>query len=617
MNNIIRIAIKGQVDNDTRIIFPNDFNPANNPANDWMKSIADPRDDARDFIADRIFVYWKSADAGNFYGIIFPSPVDSREGLLIAVINSGRYLIKSGTAVRNALLSAVNVVSGRLRSGTPISKEDMSSISTALEQKLVPDTMAIDMSVSNQKAYRKLDSDADADRFFEFPNQTEYAKFKRIFGIVKGDLKRDLATPVPGLTELKSPIKVAYRIDTNTQPTDVTIYQYAISAGEKLKITYTKPGFAQTNKEVLIDGISNNYIQYSGTEIHLNDASTAGIIFNRTMKVNVRDEMDRAIRAFTTSPYDNLNGTISVPDNGNEWYEIKIEAKGYKSENVNFKQEDLLIGSITVKLTPVTDTICLYIKTGNSLMSGDVTVKGNSPIYQTLTKVSQTQPLSFSKSTQDYPGKKGNEPDSGEIRFYKKLCKILFGIVLAFALTIIVLLIFHPSAKPATSATPGAVVTETITETTYTPEISPNTLPAEGVNPKIEENNRQHDIEYLKKYDIWKYNDIITEKYKQLFGLIVNQQISEINITDYFNDNDLINGYLNDEKIGLIYLYAMLKDRDKEKEAKDILRRYATKKSINLKKISTELSKLSNPGNPTTQGENTEVQDVQLHPNSD
>lgn len=176
----IKIALNGQVERDTRIVFtyPEPYDPMKSAGEAWLRSIFDPRE-ARNFAeAKKVYAFWHGPQ-GNYYGLIVPSPNDTRNGRLMITLFVGKRIIRSGKALEDVLTALERMLIADPSSTTP---EGVAQLLSRLV--LVPDALGMKSTPNANIGYREVPDALDLDNILGNCDQREYCKFRRILFVL-------------------------------------------------------------------------------------------------------------------------------------------------------------------------------------------------------------------------------------------------------------------------------------------------------------------------------------------------------------------------------------------------------------------------------------------------
>lgn len=195
----IKVAVSGQVQSDTRIVYtyPNPYDPQKATAADtWLRAIFDPRD-ARNFATKKAYAFWH-APQGNYYGMIVPSPDDTRNGRLMITIFVGPRIIRSGKALIDVFDKLEKML---ILNPSATDKEEVTKIVGTLV--VVKDQLGMRSTASGSIGYRGFEDGADLEKILSNCDQKEYCNYRRVLFVPSMALPPSNAM---GLTEIRTPV---------------------------------------------------------------------------------------------------------------------------------------------------------------------------------------------------------------------------------------------------------------------------------------------------------------------------------------------------------------------------------------------------------------------------
>jgi len=589
MNTDIKIVIYGQIENDTKIGFtyPDSFDPSHSSAQDvWLRSITDLRDAVRPFNSKETFAYWKN-ELGNYYAIIIPAIRDeknpffeggNRHGVLMLTVFTGKKIISSGQAIIDALRKLKESL---MINGEVDNKELIEEIIKTIRISLSADYYTNEKSKSNMKAFRSFSTEQELALILGQPNQAAYDEYKRIFVVPKNAIPLQ---QISGYKEITSPIKKTYTLDGNL-PNGVFVDKKYVRDGDAIAITYTKDSYLPQIESVIVDGISNNFVDYNGAEIMIKDAAQAGIKFKRGIKIHCSCD-GKEITNFRVKynnhfeTYDTQKGYVFEEDNLD--YDITIEASGYEKTSVVISENDILKGSKNVTLYPQEKPIRVSLNIDGERYSDTITIRSNSPLYYYLKDADKNKiPINKYKGTKykDKSIQGGNrKSSSSESKRWWRYLKIS----LIFLVSIYMVYVLCCLLEIKTSPWPFNK------EKVETP---PEPIDDKEGDGKQEDENveEQKDMDYLKEKDNWNKDELKSDKYKELCDYLHNGQIEEILNKEPWFEGD-VNGFWL-QIIQLLHNFQSDSELN-QKASKEIKRLAQNYTNIDVRKILSSLQSL-------------------------
>ena len=606
----IKVDVYGQADNDTKHVFtyPDAFNPALASEKDnWLRAISDPRD-ARAFTTDEVYAYMKN-QFGNYYSIIVPNRQDTRNGLMMVTVFTDAYMAADGKAVITALQRLK-----RLAEGEP-DRDYVASVVEDFAKNLTPDnTPAHAPAAGSEKTFRRYKSDMELAEIFQFTDQAEYAGGKRLLIVPAEAVPAQLPA---GYKEITEKIKKSYII--KNLPTNVSTSKTHVKDGDTLEITYSAHGCATTTLSFVV-GKRYNHFTYSGSEIIVHDAQTAGVTLQRRIRLNIMSEDGRAVGGCkvwcNNQTCDVKDGYLTLPAlNGRSAYHITVSAYGYKQEKFDLTEEDMAKGAKNVRLK--TDMVRVHVKlyVKGYVKEGYVNLNGNDPLLPYLKEAqgdelnkhkfntvygADGRPMADGKTKDGHGG--GKKPSKA-----KQLLALIGGLIAAlYILYAIVIMAFDATPWPFNifeDKKPAQV--EQQEPNPYgddkggTPEQQPNTDTQEKID---------HDVAWMKDNDIWVKESLLTQKYQTLYDYIAAGQVEEIIEAEKPWFNDKCNGYWQQIEDNLKKIYANDEKIELQNEAKQKIRECSKDGKIKLSEMAAAIELVQEKLNSTSEQQQAEQQ---------
>ena len=593
---IIKVDVYGQTDKDTKRYFdyPDAFDRTNKESYEWLTSISDPRD-IRAFNADEIYAYWKN-ELGNYYAIIVQNKMDTRGGYLMITVFAGKYMAADGKAVITALQRLK-----KLAEDEP-NRDYVKSVVDDLAGHLTPDNApAHAPEAGSRKIFRKYDSNDELAEILQFTDQAEYAGGKRLL-IVSED--KVPATLPEDYKEITTKIRHTYYIDIKSLPTGVSVSKTSVQDGDTLEITYSAQDCAPKTLKFTV-GDRYNHFTYSGSEIIVFDAMTAGVTLQRRIRLNIMSEDGRAVGGCkvwcNNQPCDVKDGYITLPAlNGRSAYHITVSAYGYKQEKFDLTEEDMAKGAKNVRLK--TDMVRVHVKlyVKGYVKEGYVNLNGNDPLLPYL-KEAQGDELNKHKFNTVYGADgrpmaddktKGGHGGGKKPSKAKQLLALIGGLIAAlYILYAIIAFAFGTDPWPFGGGKDKQL--QQTEQSTDNPYVENDENAGEQQADGNTQENIDHDVAWMKDNDIWVNDSLQTQKYKTLCDYIAAGQVEEIMKKEPWFDMDNpkhYNGHwLNITK----HLTAINDDLDKVNKAVTVMKDLSRDGRIDLQRIDGELRKIA------------------------
>ena len=591
----IKVDVYGQADNDTKHVFtyPDIFDPTRPSEKDnWLRAMSDPRE-ARFFLTreTNVYVYWKNR-LGNYYSVIVPNKHDSRGGLLMITVFTGEYVASDGKQVIMALQRLK-----RLADDEPDRNyvaRVIGEFAEYLKQNPYP---AKNEATSNEKAFRRYRTEQDLAEIFQFTEQAEYAAFRRLLIVPATSVPAQLPA---GYKEITSPIKHTYHINESMLPKGVKVSKSLLQDGDTLTITYYANGYTPISKNVRIDGKDNNHLRYDGVDITVYDSKIAGIILQRRIKLNFIAEGMQLWSLPKAHIYCNnqicqldRDGYITLPHPiAQGTYKLRIDAYGYRKYERNLEETELQRGQVDIHLIPEEKTVSIRLYVKGEIIKGNVSLKGNDPLYQYLREVENAHRELNKYSFKTIYGEDGKPKTDNNKKGGKKTSKGKRLLYIIISLIILVTLLFlYFDITPWSFNNNNNKIEETDSDVVVN---EGDNLNSDSLQ-MADRLKREHDIYWLKGNDVWRKDSLQTQEYKKLCDYIASGQIHNVLSTEkdslfYLNDSQICNGYW----LQIIsYLNAIKDDTEKYNKAVEALKEHSTGDKIDLNELKNALNKIA------------------------
>lgn len=222
----------------------------------WLKFIVNPKPHADAFRSGRIFFFWTSTE-GNCYSMMVRDK-EIKSNAKVYTLFTGYYAVCDG----RELVEAFDRLNALCVRGNP-SDSDVQAILSAVQLRREVGERVLNP--EGEIGYVTYDSEEGLCKRLANIEQRAYAPYRRIALVPAQDAP---AEPVNGYEHVTEPIRLIYYIDYPL-PKGVTVSQTSIRAGDVLKITYSKPGFAPVTVPVRIDGVSNPHITLKAPRLQI------------------------------------------------------------------------------------------------------------------------------------------------------------------------------------------------------------------------------------------------------------------------------------------------------------------------------------------------------------
>lgn len=529
--------------NEHTFTYPDVFNPARlSDKDEWLRAISDLRDDARKFKSEEVYAFWKNQN-GNYYSIIIPDRKDTREGRIMITVFTGKYLVTNGKQVITTLQRLKQLADGE--PNRDYVARVIGVFAEYLKQNPYP---AKNEATSNEKAFRRYRTEQDLAEIFQFTEQAEYAAFRRLLIVPATSVPAQLPA---GYKEITSPIKHTYHINESMLPQGVKVSKSLLQDGDTLTITYYANGYTPKSENVRIDGKDNNLLRYDGVDITVYDTKTAGIILQRRIKLNFIAEGMQLWSLPKAHIYCNnqicqldRDGYITLPHPiAQGTYKLRIDAYGYRKYERNLEEAELQKGQAEIHLIPEEKTVSIRLYVKGEIIKGNVSLKGNDPLYQYLREVENAHRELNKYSFKTIYGEDGKPKTGNNKKGGKKTSKGKRLLYIIISLIILVTLLFlYFDITPWSFNNNNNKIEETDSDVVVNEDDNLNSDSLQMADRL----KREHDIYWLKEENVWTKDSLQTQEYKNLCTHITSGQIDSIlkdTVLFDFKNTKKYNGY--------------------------------------------------------------------------
>ena len=588
--NQMKVSVYGQFNNDTQHVFTYPAIPDTkvlNPATEWLRSIKDPRTIARQFqLNDEAFIMWK-APAGTYYALVFPNKLDNRGGFLQVTLMVGRRVVSSGSILVSVLrqlkalivdnqskdpgqvqgiLSQLSLNAERTRYVSPVPPRQTTAKPGA------PATGA----TAVPTAYCDFNTQTELETILENVEMQGVSNFSAVWAVKSSSIAHQSTANLVNMPILK--LRTYTLTDAKTAFAD----KHSVKDGDTVTITYKKLGYVDVKQQVVV-GPNTKELSIVGRAINLKEADEVGVALKRGITIKVLNATTRqTITSSITVNKKPFESGQQLAINGNK-ADFTVEAKGYARKDVKLNNSDMEKGSYTVYLTPAMHeiTLSVYDEKGDR-HAGMVQLPGGD-LYKFLSN-------------------NKNKIQAGGSSSEDGIMKLIFGLVLGLVLGIGGMALYNSLSDDEEEGTEivegdddgGNGDSETAGDGDVADQAALETA----------------DSAYMKGKDIWKEEDIKSEKYKNLYNAF-KQSGNEgynnfISVLGQYTDSQKYNGFLNT-------IYSRLNalpQQDHSLMMNKISNKCNTDNAVNLKAIKDLIPVL---GGAPTQTQPTQ-QDLQRQP---
>ena len=404
-----------------------------------------------------------------------------------------------------------------------------------------------------------------------------------------------MGTPIKDAT----PIRRVYHINEKL-PDGVRVSKTSVQDGDTFEIAYFTSGCAPT---ILRFTAGNRYkhFTYSGDEIIVHDAKTAGVTLQRRIRLNVMSEDGRPVTGLQVWCNDQSCGvkdgyvTLSSPD-ARGAYHVAVGAYGYKPEKLHLTDDDINRGIVHVRLKTDIVTVPVRLHINGTIIEDQVSLKGNSPLLPYL-KEAQGDELNKHKFNTVY-GADGRPMADGKIKDYKSGDKhpaISKKTLVKTSTLLAAMYIFYAIGALIFGTTPWPFgggkdkQPAQVEQQTENPYVENDENAGEQQADDDTQESIDHDVAWMKKNTIWVNDSLQTQKYKTLCDYIAAGQVEEIIEAEEPWFNDKCNGYWQQIEANLKKIYANDGKIELQNEAKQKIRECSKDGKIKLSEMAAAI----------------------------
>ncbi|MCM1337770.1 MAG: hypothetical protein NC187_08710 [Candidatus Amulumruptor caecigallinarius] len=233
--------------------------------------------------------------------------------------------------------------------------------------------------------YRTYASSSELDAILSFPSQVEYACFDRVLAVPATTSLR----PGSRLDRITAPVKREYTVVT---PTGCTASRQVVADGDRLTLTFTKPGFNPRVENISV-GAPSPYVRYEGPALRVKTAAESGLGFVRRVPLHVRSAKGQPVNGFTINvngkPINTMEPYIDITERDlspTAKTEIQVASNNYKPLKVVKTPAELVdCERLELVLEPVEQGITLRLDFGGGrIFNQEITLEKNTQEYSQL-----------------------------------------------------------------------------------------------------------------------------------------------------------------------------------------------------------------------------------------
>ncbi len=234
-------------------------------------------------------------------------------------------------------------------------------------------------------AYRTYISSSELAGIFSFPAQPDYDSYRCII-VVPASASLRPGTKMPRIT---APIRKLYTI---LAPADVELLRDTAYSGERVTITYTRPGFSP-RRETITVGNPSAFIRMEGSTIRIREARECGVRFTRRIPLEVSSSKGGSVTGYTIAingrPVNTMEPFVEFTEKDLTEYatvEIKAASNGFSPLKIEKSTSELLEADrLVLELDPVEQGVTLRLDFGDGrLVETVLSIEKNTPEYTHL-----------------------------------------------------------------------------------------------------------------------------------------------------------------------------------------------------------------------------------------
>ena len=247
----------------------------------WLNFIIRPKPYKNPFRSRRIFYFWTSIE-GNCYSMVVRRKAECPDAKVYTLFTGYKAACNG-----RELLEAFNKLEALCAKGTPADSDVNAVLATVSLRREVGERV---LNPDGEIGYVTYDSEDGLCKRLANIEQRAYASYRRIALVPAEEAPEE---PVTGYEHITEPIRLIYYI-AFPLPKGVTVSQTSIRAGDVMKITYSKPGFAPVTVPVRIDGVSNPHVTLKAPKLQI--LVPDAINFGHVVKLDCVDAEGNAVQ---------------------------------------------------------------------------------------------------------------------------------------------------------------------------------------------------------------------------------------------------------------------------------------------------------------------------------
>lgn len=382
--NYIKLAVHGQYDGEVRTLYTY---PSTDAAA-WENVLFDPTSVIKNFLnARECYVMWNNP-SGHFFSLITRNPLEARTGYLLLTLRvddgyslTGRQIVNTLSALKKTLLEDGD----RFDDAVTRCLEAVGIPHAGIRLDSWHHAAAASSPVVSGMCYRTYVSGQELETILSFPEQPDYNRFEKVIII------QATASLRPGLhiERVTSPVRKIYSL---ILPQGVTAAKTVVTEGERVTLTFAKPGF-NSRRESIIAGVPSPYVRYEGSAIRVKSPAESGMSFVRRVKLQVKSAKGGIVTGYTINvngrpvntmePYLELSEHEMTPGSHTE---INVASNNYRPLKVVKDSASLAaMETLELVLEPMEQGIRLRLDFGEGrIFEQNISIEKNTPEYSQL-----------------------------------------------------------------------------------------------------------------------------------------------------------------------------------------------------------------------------------------
>lgn len=234
-------------------------------------------------------------------------------------------------------------------------------------------------------AYRTYISTSELAGIFSFPSQPEYDAYRCII-VVPASASLRPGTKMPRIT---APIRKLYTI---LAPAGVELLRDTAYSGERVTVTYTRPGFNPRSETITV-GNPSAFIRLEGSTIRVREPRECGVRFIRRIPLEVRSSKGGDVTGYTIAingrSINTMEPYVDFTEKDLTEYatvEIKAASNGFSPLKIEKSTSHLLeADSLVLELDPIEQGVVLRLDFGDGrVVEQTISIEKNTPEYTSL-----------------------------------------------------------------------------------------------------------------------------------------------------------------------------------------------------------------------------------------